>query len=84
MGVINKLLEFILSLFDVLIPTFSLPPSFVTALDSGLTLLITFIEGAAYFIPLDILIICLTAMLIADNFTLLIRVGQFVIKLIRG
>lgn len=84
MAVINKLLELILYLFDFLIPTFSLPDNFVTAIDSGLTLLITLIEGASYFVPLDILIICLSVMLLVDNFSLIIKIGQFVLKMIRG
>lgn len=84
MGVINKLLELILNLFDLLIPTFSLPQNFVTAIDNGLTLLITLIEGAAYFIPLDILVVCLSVVLLVDNFSLLIKIGQFVLKMIRG
>lgn len=69
---------------DSLLPTLNLPEEFVTALDNGITVVIDLLEGANYFLPLDILVVCFSAMLIADNFTLLIRLGQWVIELVRG
>lgn len=84
MVIINKLMEFIISIMDSLLPTLNLPEEFVTALDNGITVVIDLLEGANYFLPLDILVVCFSAMLIADNFTLLIRLGQWVIELVRG
>lgn len=84
MVIINKLMEFIISIMDSLLPTLNLPEEFVTALDNGITVVIDLLEGANYFLPLDILVLCFSAMLIADNFTLLIRLGQWVIELVRG
>lgn len=84
MVVINKIMEFIIGLLDTLLPTLNLPDDFITALDSGITVIIGLLEGANYFLPLDVLVICFTVMLIADNFTLIMRIGQWVIELVRG
>lgn len=84
MLIINKIMEFIVSILDSMLPTLNLPPEFVTALDSGITVMIDLLEGASYFLPLDVFVVCMSAMLIADNFTLIIRLGQYVIELIRG
>ncbi len=77
-------MTFIVGLLDSLLPTLNLPQDFIDSLDSGITVIIDLLEGANYFLPLDVLVVCFTAMLIADNFTLLMRIGQWVIELVRG
>lgn len=84
MFIINKILEFLFALLSVIIPVFNIPNSFVNVIDTGIVLFISFLEGVSYFIDLNIWISCLTAMLVTDNMSLLFRIGQWVIKTIRG
>lgn len=84
MDIINSLMLFIISILDKLLPKLSLSNEFYSNVDNVLFLLINIIESVGYFIPLDIFVLCLTTMLIVDNFALFTRVGMLVIKLIRG
>jgi hypothetical protein len=84
MELVNKLLEYLVIFLDKVLPILNLPDSFYTTLDTGMSSFIELLRMGAYFIPLDILVLCISVMLIVDNFALLTRIGQFLIKLIRG
>jgi hypothetical protein len=84
MGIINQMLEFIIVALDRLLPSLEISQEFKTAFDNFITFLIGIYDSASFFIPLDILLLCLSIIFIVDGFSLAMRVGQFVAKLIRG
>jgi hypothetical protein len=84
MFIINAILQMLFALLALIIPVLRLPDNFVSVIDTGIGLFITLLEGASYFIDLNIMIICLTTMLVIDNIGLIFRIGQWVLKLIRG
>ncbi|WDV44502.1 hypothetical protein PV797_06805 [Clostridiaceae bacterium M8S5] len=84
MSIINTIVKWIISKLDKILPIFSLSENFLNGLDNAITFLIDLLEKANYFIPLDVFVLCLTAMLVVDNFALLMRLGQWVVKTIRG
>lgn len=84
MDIINKVLEFIISILDSILPTLNLSPKFLIMLDSAITTIISILEKANYFLPLDVMVVCFSVMTIADNFTLFIRIGQWIIRTVRG
>lgn len=84
MEIINTLLGFIINIISKVIPVFNLSPDFIEKLDDGIALFIKLLEGVSYFIPLDVFVLCFGVILMVDNFALMARIGQFIIKLIRG
>ena len=84
MIVLNKILTFLLSILDRVLPSLSVDQSFLTMIDGAISKFIGLIEGASWIVPLNVLVVCYGVMLIADNFTLLSRIGQWVIRTIRG
>jgi len=84
MSVINSLLKFILILLGKLLPVLNIPNSFISSIDGMVTFFIQILRTASFFVPLDILVMCLTVMFVVDNFALLSRIVQYVLKLIRG
>lgn len=83
-SITSAILNFLLSILNKVIPVLNLPDGFISSFDNSLAFVITLIKGACFFIPLDIFGLCFTTMFIADNFALFARLGQFIIKLIRG
>lgn len=84
MDIVNYLLRFIVGLVNKLLPIFNLPTSMVESIDSAFTVIIDIINLAAYFLPVNTMVTCLSAILIFDNWKLIFRIGQWIIKLIRG
>lgn len=84
MKLINEILTLIISLLDTLLPAMGVPDEFFIQLDTGLSSFISILEGVSWFIPLNLLVMCFTVMLIIDNWSLIVRIGQFILKLIRG
>jgi len=84
MSVINKILSFLITVLDRILPALNLSQEFIDGFDNFITWLIGLYASASFFIPLDIFVICMTALLLVDGFALGMRVGQFVLKLIRG
>lgn len=84
MDVILYLFKFIFAILDVLLPSAGLSNDFLTAFDSGIGTIIGLINGAGYFIPLNIILLCWTTIFVFDNASILFRIGQWIIGLIRG
>ena len=84
MYIINALMEFIITALDTILPVLGFSPDFLQQVDNGIIVLIDLIEGANYFLPLDVMVICWGAMLAVDHFALLMRIGQWFIKTVRG
>ncbi|ERK28213.1 hypothetical protein [Clostridium intestinale] len=84
MKVINAIINFLLGILDMILPKLGVPESFFNLIDGAVSTILGFLKAASWFIPLDILILCVTVMVIVDNFTLIVRVGQWIINLIRG
>lgn len=84
MSAINAILKFLLGLLGKLLPALNVPPNFLSAMDGMVNFFIQILRTASFFIPLDILILCLGVMFVVDNFALLSRVVQYILKLIRG
>lgn len=84
MTVINKILEFIVGILDNVLPVLGLSPDFLMKIDSAFAWFIGAMQGASYFIPLDIFVACMATIIIIDNWSLVFRVAHSVIKLVRG
>lgn len=84
MDFVNAILQEIIGFIDSVLPVFGLPNEFLIMLDSAFCIFVDLIQGAGYFLPLDVFMLCMTAMLLVDNFAILMRVGQWVIRTIRG
>lgn len=84
MDVINSIMAFILSILDSVLPSLGFDDSFLSLLDSAFTTIISLLETANYFLPLDVMVVCFSAMLVVDNFALLMRIGQWFIRTLRG
>lgn len=84
MDILNNLILFVLNSLDSILPALGVPDSFFTQADSAALMFIQILQGASFFVPLDVLLSCFTVMIIADNFALIMRVVQFVIKVVRG
>lgn len=79
----NILMTIVLFL-DLILPVFNLSTEFISKLDSAISMMIGFIQGASYFLPLDVFVICLSTMILIDNFTLITRLLKWVVGLVRG
>jgi len=84
MRLINAIISIVVGLLDTLLPAIGFSSGFMSALDSGVALIVQLIGGVGYFLPLNISVVCFTATLVFDNWKLVMRVGQWVIELIRG
>ncbi|HEY5589337.1 MAG TPA: hypothetical protein VIK86_10355 [Candidatus Paceibacterota bacterium] len=84
MGLINGLLSTVTVLLSFILPVFGVSDSFFVSADNAMASFITIIEGANWFVPLDTLVICFSAMVIVDNFAFLTKVALWVAKLVRG
>lgn len=84
MFIINKIIGFIISILGFLLPVLGVPDSFFNAADTAFSTFANFVRGASFFVPLDLMIMCLTVMLIVDNFALLMRIAKWILSLIRG
>ena len=84
MDIINSLLQGILSVLGTALPALGVPDSFFTSLDSAVSMFITFLQGASWFVDLNIFLLCLSVIIIVDNFSFIVRVITYVLKLIRG
>lgn len=84
MKIVNTLLNWIVNLISSLLPIFNLPEEFVNGLDLAISQFIDIVNAAGYFIPLGTLSMCIMIIILFDNFSLLFRLGQWIIELIRG
>lgn len=84
MSIINKIMAFLVGLLDTLLPSLGVSDELFLKIDSALDFFISLLQGASYFIPLDVLVFCLGVMILVDNFSFLMRFGTFILKLIRG
>lgn len=84
MAVIKAILNVIVGLLDLLLPILGVPDAFFTQLDTGISSFISILESVSWFIPINTLVICFNVMIIADNWTLIVRLAQWIIKTIRG
>lgn len=84
MALINKLIEALIVLLDTLLPALGVSDSFFQQADAAFAFFITLLQGAAYILPLDVMVTCLGIMFLVDNFSLFMNIGLFLLKLIRG
>lgn len=81
---LSSLFSYILSLISSLLPDFIVNSTFITALDSGIAVLIKFIDLARWFFPVDVFVTCVGIILLIDNWSLVTRFFKWIIDLIRG
>jgi hypothetical protein len=84
MDTVNSLLALVVDLVNRIIPELNLPAKFIEGLDTATVVIIDLIEGAGYFIPLEVLVYCMMTMFVVDNFAIVARIGQWIAGLIRG
>lgn len=84
MDIIESIVKFLINLLNKLLPKIGISDGFFETADSVMSAFITIVEWAGWFLPLDLFLLCMTTILIVDNFALLSRVVQWIIRLIRG
>lgn len=84
MNIINTLLKFIIKIISWILPVFKFSDEFIQGLDLAISQFVDILNAAGYFIPLDTLSMCFLIIIIFDNFSILFRLGQWIIGLIRG
>lgn len=84
MDIINSILAAIVGLLDKLLPSIGIPPEFLSKVDEAISWIIGIVQGAGYIIPLDTFVLCMLSMFVVDNWTLVFRVGQWILKIVRG
>ena len=68
----------------VLLPSITFGTEFFTLLDVAIAMIINLLDLGRYFIPLDVLSMCFGIILMVDNWSLVVRIFQYVAQLIRG
>ncbi len=84
MDVVTTLIDWVVNTLDTILPKLNLNSSFLNTLDRSISFFIDIIQFVGYFFPIDVFCICLATMLIIDNFALFMRIGQWIIRLVRG
>lgn len=68
----------------VLLPSITFGTDFFILLDAAIAMIINLLDLGRYFIPLDVLSMCFGIILMVDNWSLVVRIFQYVAQLIRG
>ena len=68
----------------VLLPSITFGTDFFILLDGAIAMIINLLDLGRYFIPLDVLSMCFGIILMVDNWSLVVRIFQYVAQLIRG
>lgn|GEM_PF-2006991 len=82
--IINNVFGYIIAIFNFLLPALHIPDNFISAIDATFAFMIGIYQGASYFVPLDIFVVCYSTILIVDNFSLVVRIVKWIISLIPG
>lgn len=83
MGLImNKIIEFIISILDTILPTLGLSEEFYIQFDNAMVWVVDLISGANFFIPLDIAITCFFVTIAVDKFSFFMKIGKWVLRTI--
>lgn len=69
---------------DTAMPKFNLSPEFINNFSVGTDIVIDFIAKAGYFIPLDSLVNCLTAVIVVRNYKSILGIFKWVMNLTKG
>jgi len=73
MDIINAILKFIVTILDKLLPALGVSDNFYNIADSAFSSFVGILKTASFFVPLDVLVLCMTTMLIVDNFAIMSR-----------
>lgn len=84
MSIINSIVGLLVGILNKVLPTLGINSDFINNIDLAFAWFGGLMQSANYFLPLNIMVICLTMMFVFDNWSLLFRVGQWVVKFIRG
>lgn len=68
----------------ILLPSLTFGTDFFLLLDAAIAMIIQLLDLGRYFIPLDVLGMCFGIILLVDNWSLVVRILQYVVQLIRG
>lgn len=84
MIIINTLIKIVVGILNRLLPALGVPNSFFVQVDGAVSGIISILQTASWFIPLDILVVCFGIMILADNFSILARIAQWIVRTVRG
>lgn len=79
---VNWALGKIIALIGSVLPALGLDPQFLAKIDELLSVIISLIQTAAWFVPLDILVLCFSTIMVVDHWGILMRVGKWVIQVL--
>lgn len=74
--------EKIIGLVANLLPALGINPELLTKFDAVLTIFISLVETAAWFLPLQEIVMCMSIMLIVDNWVYITKFTKFIIKIL--
>jgi hypothetical protein len=84
MDIINSIISAVVGMIDTVLPIFSPSQEFVDNLDAAITWYIDINYKAAYLIPMEAVVICLTVIFLYYAFYFGIRIGKWIIATVRG
>lgn len=82
--VINWIIEKVIAMIDSVLPMFNPDPQFIVGLDKALTWYIDINTKVAYLVPYDALVICLTIIFSISLFRFSMRIGKWILGMVRG
>lgn len=83
---LEKLIGYGLQLLSLVIKPLAsiVPPEFVSFLDGATSFLLELLAAASWLVPMDVLVVCLSVMVIVDNYKLFVRLSKYLISFIPG
>ena len=84
MNLLKIIALWILNLITLLIPDNIIPASFISGLDVLISTFIGFLNGARWFFDMNMFLLCFGIIIAVNNWALIARVVQFVVKVVRG
>lgn len=84
MELIKSILELIISLVSLILTPLSLPADFLAVVDGAISFVIDIIHFASWLLPVNIILICLSAIWVVDNWAIIWKIVKWVLELIRG
>ncbi len=72
----------VVNVISFLIPALGINPELTDSIDAVMALVLGLIAGAGYFLPLDVLVMCFSAIMVTDNWGIVVRIIKWVISVL--
>lgn len=72
----------VVDIISLIIPQLGISPELLAKFDTVIALFIQLVQGAAWFIPLDVVIMCFLTITVVDNWGIVVRVIKWIIGIL--